>query len=60
MVVNKQTRSANRNIRLTLQPKVTGLLQVDKVTGRTLPYPLTKGAAIINLEPGDGMLFKAI
>jgi len=58
MVVNKLTKSANKNIRVTLQPKVTGLLQIDKVTGRPLPYPLTKGAAVINLEPGDGMLFK--
>jgi len=60
MVVNKLTRSANKNIRLTLQPKVKGLLQIDKVSGRPVQYPLNKGAAVINLEPGDGMLFKVI
>lgn len=58
MLVNKLTKSANRNILLTVPANVKALSQVDKKSGKLVKFPLSKGTATVSLEPGDGLLFK--
>jgi hypothetical protein len=58
MLVNKLTKSASSNIRLTFQAKVSALSRIDKASGLPVKYPVTGGTAVVNLDPGDGVLFR--
>lgn len=58
MLVNKLTKSANRNIQLAFRTNVKNLSQIDKKSGKNISYKLSKGSSIVNLEAGDGLLFK--
>jgi hypothetical protein len=58
MIVNKLTNSANNNIRIMFQAKVAGLSQIDRVKGRPVKHRISNGSTVVNLGPGDGMLFK--
>lgn len=57
MLVNKLTSGVN-SLKVKLHSKITALYQVDRVSGRLEKYPLKNGYAVVDLEPGNGMLFK--